>query len=137
MRALWCSQRFLHFKLMGKNFVAQGQVTPKLIVWTGPKSKLFRNFVTVFVICKFDKDPMKNEGPVLTRFSPLQVYRENFCHSVASNSKVNSPIWPKIELIRDFMPVLVSCKFDEDQIKTEGISMETSFSAKFSFLKCQ
>ena len=26
------------------------------------------------------------------------------------------------------MPVLVTCKFDEDRIKTEGVSMETSFS---------
>ena len=26
------------------------------------------------------------------------------------------------------MPVLVTCKFDEDWIKTEGVSMETSFS---------
>ena len=25
------------------------------------------------------------------------------------------------------MPVLVTCKFDEDQIKTEGVSMETVF----------
>ena len=28
------------------------------------------------------------------------------------------------------MPVLVICKFDEDQIKTESFNMETSFSAK-------
>ena len=33
------------------------------------------------------------------------------------------------------MHVLVTGKFNEDRIKTEGISVETSFSAKYSPLK--
>ena len=33
---------------------------------------------------------------------------------------MNCLIWPKFELIRDVMPVLVTCKFDEDPIKNEG-----------------
>ena len=33
-----------------------------------------------------------------------------FHHSRASNSKLNIPIW----FCRDFMPVLVTSKFDED-----------------------
>ena len=32
------SQHFLHYKSMGKSFVAQGQVTPQLMVRTGQKS---------------------------------------------------------------------------------------------------
>ena len=44
----------------------------------------------------------------------------------ASNSKSNSPIRPKVELDRHLISVLVTCKFDEDQIKHEG--------AKFSQL---
>ena len=43
-----------------------------------------------------------------------------FHHSRASNSKVNIPIWPKFKLRQDFMPVLVTCKLDEDPIKIEG-----------------
>ena len=43
-----------------------------------------------------------------------------FRHSRASNSKPISPIWPEIELIRDFMPVLITCTFDEEPIKNEG-----------------
>ena len=35
---------------------------------------------------------------------------------------------PKFKLIRDFMPILITCKFDEDQIKTAGVSLKTSFS---------
>ena len=35
---------------------------------------------------------------------------------------------PKIELVRAFMHVLVICNFDDDTIKNEWASMETSFS---------
>ena len=47
----------------------------------------------------------------------------------------SGPIWPKFELVQDFMPVLGTCKFDEDRIKTEGVSVETSFYTKFLSLK--
>ena len=66
----------------------------------------------VLVISKFDEDPIKNERAV----------------SRAPNSEGSGPIWPKFELIRDFMPVLVICKYNEDQIKTKGVSIETIFS---------
>ena len=32
---------------------------------------------------------------------------------------MDSLIWPEFELIQDFMAVLVSCKIDEDPIKSE------------------
>ena len=37
-------------------------------------------------------------------------------------------IGPEFELIQDFMPVLVTSKFDEDPIKNERASLETPFS---------
>ena len=37
-------------------------------------------------------------------------------------------IRPELELIWDPMPVLVTCKFDKDQIINEDASVETSFS---------
>ena len=49
-------------------------------------------------------------------------------HSGASNSEVNSLIWPEFELISDVMPVLVTCKFDEDLIKSKGAILLTTFS---------
>ena len=33
------------------------------------------------------------------------------------NSKVNIPVWPEFELISDFMPLLVNCKFNDNPIK--------------------
>ena len=35
---------------------------------------------------------------------------------------------PEIELVRAFMPVLVTSNFDDDSIKNERASMETPFS---------
>ena len=40
VKSLSSGQHCLHYKSMGKFFIAQGQVTPKKIVRSGPKSKL-------------------------------------------------------------------------------------------------
>ena len=47
---------------------------------------------------------------------------------MASNSKVSSLIRPEINLVRAFMPVLITSIFDDDSIKNEQASMETPFS---------
>ena len=52
----------------------------------------------------------------------------NFLDSRAANSVVSGPIWPKFEHIRDFMHVLVTCKYKKDQIKNNRENVETSFS---------
>ena len=62
----------------------------------------------------------------LQRYSSSKVW--NFRHSRAINSKMSGLIWPKIELDRAFMPVLVTNNFDDDSIKNERASMETPFS---------
>ena len=43
------------------------------------------------------------------------------------NSEANSPNWPEIELVQDGMPVLVTCKFVKDPIKTEVAVVSTTF----------
>ena len=50
-----------------------------------------------------------------------------FCRSSASNVKGNSLIWPKIIHVQDFMPVLVTCKFEEDLIRNEVVRTVTTF----------
>ena len=35
-------------------------------------------------------------------------------------------IWPKLELVQDFMHVFVTCKFKEDQINSNRENVETS-----------
>ena len=46
----------------------------------------------------------------------------------AANSIVSGPIWPKFELVQDFMHVLVTCKYEKDRIKKNREKVETSFS---------
>ena len=48
--------------------------------------------------------------------------------SRAANSAVLGLIWLNIELVRDIMDVLVTCKYEEDPIKNEGARVLTTFS---------
>ena len=41
---------------------------------------------------------------------------------------MKSPIWPEFEQIRDCTADLVTCKFEDDSIKSEGASLQTIFS---------
>ena len=52
---------------------------------------------------------------------------EYFSHSRATNSAISVRIWPKLELVQDFMHVFVTCKFKEDQINSNRENVETSF----------
>ena len=62
----------------------------------------------------------------LQRYSSSKV--QNFHHSRASNSKMSGLIRPKIELVRAFMPVLVTSNFHDDSIKNKRACIETPFS---------
>ena len=63
MKEQECSQDFSHYKSMGIFPDAQGQLTPQSFV---------RDLMDVLVTCKYEEDPIKNEGTrVDTTFSPL------------------------------------------------------------------
>ena len=81
--------------------------------------------MVVLVICKYEEDPIKNEGPrVLTRLYVVVFFRR----SKAANSEVSGGILPKIELIQAFIVVHVTYKNEEDAIKNEGARVLTRFS---------
>ena len=72
MKELECSQDFSHYKSMGIFPDAQGQLTPQSLVRSGRIFELVRDVMDVFVTCKYEEDPIKNEGArVVTTFSPL------------------------------------------------------------------
>ena len=79
----------------------------------------------VLVTSNFDDDDsIKNErASIETAF-----YGKFFRRSRAANSLVSGPIWPKFNLVRDFMHVLVTCKYKKDRIKNNRDTVETSFS---------
>ena len=110
-------------------FGTKGQVTPKSPVRSGLNSNLFeilclsrlsaslikielgRDFMVVLVTSKFEDDSIDGGGTTLrTTFSPSYVYGKMFHCSRASKSEVNSSIWPEIEFIREFMPVLTKIR---------------------------
>ena len=51
-----------------------------------------------------------------TTFSPLQVNGKVSRQSKANNSEGNGQTKPDLQLVRDFILVLITCKFDEDLI---------------------
>ena len=62
MKELECSQDFSHYKSMGIFPDAQGQLTPQSFgpIWSN--FELVRDFMVVLVTCKYEEDPIKNEG---------------------------------------------------------------------------
>ena len=81
----------------------------------------------VLITCKYEKDPIKNSREnVMTSFFPLYVNGIFFRRSRAANSVVGGQIWPKLELIQDIMPVLITCKFEKDRINSNGDKVVTS-----------
>ena len=50
------------------------------------------------------------------------------CINLAGNSKIKGRMWPEFELVLDFTPVLVICKFDDDLPKNKVVIVSTTFS---------
>ena len=93
-------------------------------VWSSPKSnssQLFCLFwlpTTLMMIrSKMNELAWKRHFPIIS----LWLFRR----SRAANSVVSGPIWPKFELVRDFMHVLVTCKYKQDWVKTNWERVET------------
>ena len=62
-----------------------------------------------------------------TAFSHYKSYGKFFRCSRAANSIISGPIWPKFELIWDFMHVRFTCNYKKDQIRNNREKMETLF----------
>ena len=94
-----------------------------------PKIKFDQAFMPVLITSNFDDDSIKNERASMeTHFSHYKSMGKFFRRSRAANSVVSGPIWPKFELVRDFMHVLVTCKYKKDRIKSNREKVETPFS---------
>ena len=64
----------------------------------------------VLVTCKYEEDPIKNEGARVD----TTLYSNFFRRARTDNSGVGVGIWLKFELIQAFMHVLVTCKNEDD-----------------------
>ena len=98
-------------------FVTQEHVTPKRVVRFGPKSNStgflclsWLPATLMMIRSKMNELAWRHHFPIISLW-------DFFRRSRAANSVVTSPIWPKFELVRDFMHGLVTCKYKKDRIK--------------------
>ena len=93
-----------------------------------PEIELVRAFMPVLVTSNFEDDSIKYERASMeTPFSHYKSYGKLFRCSKATNSVVSGPIWPKFELVQDFMHVLVTCKKEGSDRKQPRKGGDTIF----------
>ena len=97
-------------------FSTQGQVTLTWIVWCGWKSNSSEILWLSRLLARLTKIGSKVKSLSSGQHKPM---RKKIHSSTASNTKENSPIWPDDQFIRDYIAVLVTCKFEEQPIKNE------------------
>ena len=84
-----------------------------------PLIELDQAFMPVLLTSNFDDDSIKNERASMeAAFSHYKSMGNFFRCSRAANSIVSGPIWPKFELVRDFMHVLVTASMKRIGSKT-------------------
>ena len=104
IKELEWSQHFSHYKSMGIFPDAQGKLTPQSLVRSGRIWKLVQDIMVVLVTCKYEEDPIKNEGArVFTTFSHCNPMGAIRCHG---NQSCN-PIWPKISCSLSPTPMML------------------------------
>ena len=86
--------------------------------------KLVQYFMPVQDMCTFLRYPINIKQFMLRTRSSMVFVR----HLRASNSELNSLIRSEFEIIQYFMHVLVTCKFDQNLIKSEDFILKTTFS---------
>ena len=121
MKAFFSEPHFLHYKCIGK-FFCHSRVSKRIV-----HSSQKLNSSEILCLSLLPASLMKIRSK-LKALAWRDGYSQNFHHSRASDSEVSSLIPPEIKLVRDFMPVLVTSKFDEDPIKMKSASLETPFS---------
>ena len=94
-----------------------------------PKIELDQAFMPVLVTNNFDDDSIKNERASMDTLFSHYKSMDFFRASRAANSVISGPIWPKFELVQDFMHVLVTCKYKKDLINSNRETVETPFSS--------
>ena len=84
-------------------------------IW--PNLELIQALMSVLITCKYEKDTIKNSGEnVMTSFTHYKSMGF-FTRSRAANSVVRGRIRPNFELIQAPMHVIVTCKYEKDQVK--------------------
>ena len=82
----------------------------------------------VIITCKYEKDQIKNSrekvDTLFSHYKPMGIF---FRRSRAANSAVRGLIRMKFKLVPALMHVIITCKYEKDQIKNSREKVETSF----------
>ena len=62
MKELECSQDFSHYKSMGIYFRRSRAANSAVINLIWPNFELVRDVMDILITCKYEEDPIKNEG---------------------------------------------------------------------------
>ena len=85
-----------------------------------PKFELVRALMHAIIVCKYEKDQMKNSrDKVETPFFPII--------TLSVTMETSGWIWPNFKLIQALMYVIITGKFEKDPIKNSPEKVETSF----------
>ena len=113
---------------MWKFLVAQGQVTQKQFVWSGPKSNSSKIVCLSSLPARLKT--IQSKDKVLScpqRFLPNKSIGKFFdAHGWVTPKQIVRTDW-KSNSFQDFMHVLVTCKFDEDPTKNKGANVFATF----------
>ena len=120
MKALDCSQDFSHYKSMGIFPNAQGQLTPQSLVRSGRISNLSEILWMFSLPASMKKIRSKMKALEWTQHFP------HYNSMVAMET--SGCIWPNFELNQALIHVLITCKYEKNQIKNSGENVMTSFS---------
>ena len=108
---------------------AQGQITLELVAVSGRNLNSYKLSCMSSLPARMRMiDSKMKELECLQDFSHYKSMRTFSRPSKAANPAVLGLIWPNFELVRDVMYVLVTCKYEEDQIKNEDARVFTTFS---------
>ena len=81
----------------------------------------------VIVTCKYEMDPIKNSQDSGKTIFPIISLWGFFRRSRAANSAVSGPIGPKFELVRALMHVILTPKYEKEQMKNSREKVGTPF----------
>ena len=112
-------KRWRHHNMSTENLIrTQGHVTRKWLFRFSWNLNLSEILWLSWLPAGWTKIRSKINELAWRHHFPIISLREIFSRSRAANSIVSGPIWPKVKL-RDFMHVLVTCKYRKNQIKNK------------------
>ena len=120
-------KRWRHHNMSIENLIRpQGHVTPKWLIRSSQNSNLSEILWLSWLPASLTKILSKMNELAWRHHFPIISLWEIFRRSRAANSIVSCLIWPKVKLVRDFMHILVTCKYKKNRIKSNQEKVETS-----------